>query len=85
MARIALVNSELYAVMQFLLRTNARRFDSEDRVEWIVADNVQAEFVRDFYQLPDHCVARLPGITDEFAANRPQRQAEKKNEPVAAR
>jgi hypothetical protein len=58
--RMALVEYELYACLQFLARNNARRFDSADQVRDVVADKVQAEYIARMWNLDPTRVLPLP-------------------------
>ena len=64
---IALREFELYSVLQFLARTNSRRFDSTDQVRLVVADYVQAAYIAEMRDLLPHRVLPLP-MRDEVKA-----------------
>jgi hypothetical protein len=53
--------------MQFLARTNSRRFDSADQVRHVVADWTQAEYIAQMWNLPSDRVQPLP-MRDEVKA-----------------
>ena len=57
---MALVEYELYSCLQFLARTNSRRFDSADQVRYAVADKVQAEYIARMWNLDPARVLPLP-------------------------
>jgi hypothetical protein len=59
---------EYYAVLQFLARTNMRRFDSTDSVRLVVADKGQAEYLAEMWHLPPDRVAPMPMAADIKAA-----------------
>jgi hypothetical protein len=63
----ALREFELYSAMQFLARTNSRRFDSTDQVRHVVADYVQAQYIAEMWGLPADRVQPLP-MRDEVKA-----------------
>ena len=58
--RLALVEYELYACLQFLARANSRRFDSADHVRYVVADKVQADYIARMWKLAPERVLPLP-------------------------
>jgi hypothetical protein len=69
--QMLLENYELYAVLQFVCRTNIRDFRSSEPCEFIVGDKAQAEFLKRIMKLPDHRVRPLPRLLDLPLSDQP--------------